>query len=140
MFISFFISLTLLFGESETPLHIYMEDKILNNRKLNWWGVWEVEFRGYNYTTVNYKTEPYRYINWETPDSFYVKHFNRIYPTPIINPQTCSRKDGSGKQTLYLNNNMIGNTYTIYGCVEGDKGTTKEENFEGCTELKFKVK
>ena len=35
---------------------------------------------------------------------------------------------------------MIGNTYTIYGCVEGDEGTSKEDNFEGCTELKFKVK
>ena len=117
-----------------------MEDKILNNRKLNWRGIWEVEYRGYNYTTVDYKTLPYRTINWETPDSFYVKHLGRIYPTPIINPQTVSRRDGTGRQTLYLNENMVGNTYTIYGCVEGDGGTSKEDNFEGCTKLKFKVR
>ena len=140
MFISFFISLTLLFGESETPLHIYMEDKILNNRKLNWWGIWEVEYRGYKYTTVNYKTEPHTYINWESPDSFYVKHFGRIYPTSIINPQTTSRRDGTGKQTLYLNENMIGNTYTIYGCFKNGEKVTKEDDFEGCSKLKFKVK
>ena len=140
MFRLLFISLTLLFGESETPLHIYMEDKILNNRKLNWRGIWEVEYRGYNYTTVDYKTLPHRTINWESPDSFYVSQLGRIYPTSIINPQTVSRRDGTGRQTLYLNENMIGNTYTIYGCVEGDGGTSKEDNFEGCTKLKFKVR
>ena len=85
------ISLSLLFGVSETPLDIWMEDKILNNRKLNWWGVWSVEYRGYNYTTVNYKTEPHTYINWESTDSFYVKHLGRIYPTSIINPFLCCR-------------------------------------------------
>ena len=73
-------------------------------------------------------------------DSFYVNHFGRIYPTSIINPLTCSRRDGSGKQTLYLNEDMIGETYTIYGCVEGDTKTSKEDNFEGCSKLKFKVK
>ena len=99
-----------------------------------------VEYRGYNYTDVLYKTLPHRYINWETPDSFYVKHFGRIFPTPIINSQTSSRKDGSGKQMIYIDENSIGKTFTIYGCVEGDKGTTKEDNFEGCTKLKFKVK
>ena len=140
MFISFFISLTLLFGESETPLDIYMEDKILNNRKLNWRGVWEVDYRGYKYTTVNYKTEPHTYIHWESPDSFYVHHMGKIYPTSIINPSTCSRRDGTGKQTLYLNEDMIGNTYTIYGCVDGDERTSKKDNFEGCTKLKFKVR
>ena len=134
------ISLTLLFGESETPLHIYMEDKILNNRKLNWRGIWLVEYKGYRYTDVLYKTNPHRYINWETPDSFYVHHMGRIYPTPIINSQTLSRRDGSGKQMIFMDKNSIGKTFTIWGCVEGDKGTTKEENFEGCTELKFKVK
>ena len=71
-YILYFISLTFLFGESETPLDIWMEDKILNNRKLNWWGVWEVEYRGYKYTTVNYKTEPqienpaYYFRPWKT--------------------------------------------------------------------------
>ena len=140
MFQLLLISLTLLFGESETPLEIWMEDKILNNRKLNFWGVWEVEYRGYKYTTINYKTEPHTYIHWESLDSFYVNHFGRIYPTSIINPLTCSRRDGSGKQTLYLNEDMIGETYTIYGCVEGDTKTSKEDNFEGCGKLKFKVK
>ena len=47
-----------------------MEDKILNNRKLNWRGIWVVEYRGYNYTDVLYKTLPHRYINWETLDTF----------------------------------------------------------------------
>ena len=140
MFISFFISLTLLFGESETPLKIYMEDKILNNRKLNWRGIWLVEYRGYNYTDVLYKTLPHRYINWETPDTFYVKYLGRIFPAPIINSQTHSRRDGSGKQMIFMDKNSIGKTFTIWGCVEGDKGATKEENFEGCTELKFKVR
>ena len=140
MFKLLFISIVLLYGSDEIPLHIYMEDKILNNRKLNWRGIWMVEYRGYNYTDVLYKTLPHRYINWETPDSFYVKHFGRIFPTPIINSQTTSRKDGSGKQMIYMDENSIGKTFTIYGCVEGDKGTTKEDNFEGCTKLKFKVK
>ena len=140
MFISFFISLVFLSASDDVPIHIYMEDKILNNRKLNWRGIWEVEYKGYNYTTVNYKTLPHRIINWETPDSFYVKHFNRIYPTPIINPQTVSRRDGTGKQTLYLNENMIGNTYTIYGCFKDGEKVTKEDDFEGCSKLKFKVK
>ena len=135
-----FISIVLLYGSNDVPLHIYMEDKILNNRKLNWRGIWEVEYRGYNYTTVDYKTEPHTYIHWESPDSFYVKHFGGIYPTSIINPQTVSRRDGTGRQTLYLNENMIGNTYTIYGCVQGEEGTNKEDNFEGCTKLKFKVR
>ena len=135
-----FISIVLLYGSDDVPLHIYMEDKILNNRKLNWRGIWEVEYRGYNYTTVDYKTLPHRTINWESPDSFYVSHYGRIYPTSIINPQTVSRRDGTGRQTLYLNENMIGNTYTIYGCVQGEEGTTKEDNFVGCTKLKFKVR
>jgi len=134
------ISLTLLFGLSETPLEIYMEDKILNNRKLNWRGIWVVEYRGYNYTDVLYKTLPHRYINWETLDTFFVKHYGRIYPTPIINSQTLSRRDGSGKQMIFMDKNSIGKTYTIFGCVEGDKKTSKEDNFEGCTKLKFKVK
>ena len=140
MFKLLFISIVLLYGSDDVPLHIYMEDKILNNRKLNWRGIWLVEYLGYRYTDVLCKTNPHRYINWETPDSFYVHHMGRIYPTSIINPLTCSRRDGTGKQTLYLNEDMIGNTYTIYGCVEGDKGTSKENNFEGCTKLKFKVK
>ena len=135
-----FISIVLLYGSDDVPLHIYMEDKILNNRKLNWRGIWEVEYRGYNYTTVDYKTLPHRTINWESPDSFYVGHYGRIYPTSIINPQTVSRRDGTGRQTLYLNENMIGKTYTIYGCVQGEEGTTKEDNFVGCTKLKFKVR
>ena len=41
---------------------------------------------------------------------------------------------------IYIDENSIGKTFTIYGCVEGDKGTTKEENFDGCTKLKFKVR
>ena len=69
MFISFFISLVLLSASDDVPIHLYMEDKILNNRKLNWWGVWEVEYRGYKYTTINYKTEPHTYIHWESLDS-----------------------------------------------------------------------
>ena len=140
MFYSFLISLVFLSAGENVPIHLYMEDKILNNRKLNWWGVWEVEYRGYKYTTVNYKTEPHTYINWETPDSFYVNHFGRIYATPIINPLTLSRRDGTGKQTMYLNENMIGNTYTIYGCEDGGEKVTKEDNFEGCSKLRFKVR
>ena len=40
---------------------------------------------------------------------------------------------------VYMDETFIGKTLTIWGCVEGEEGTTKKDNFKGCTELKFKV-
>ena len=96
--------------------------------------------RPHTYTSVQYDTEPITRVFWTSPDSFTIVHQGFPITDPIINYSTYSRDDGSGKQMIYIDENSIGKTFTIYGCVEGDKGTTKEDNFEGCTKLKFKVR
>tara|TARA_Y100000310_G_scaffold116925_1_gene115598 strand:+ start:131 stop:544 length:414 start_codon:yes stop_codon:yes gene_type:complete len=109
----------------EIPLYLYMEDNIQNNRMLDENDYWWVEYTGYRYTDVLYKTYSQKYVNWETPDSFYVQHMNRIYPTPIITSQTLSRKDGTGKQMIYIDETFIGDTLTIYGCISENKYCSK---------------
>ena len=97
-----------------TPLELHMESGQDSN------GYWSVEYKGYNYTHVNYTTEPDTYVSWSSPDSFYVSHSefsNIVFATCIICCSTNSGDDGRSKQMIYINENSVGDTLTIKGCV-----------------------
>jgi hypothetical protein len=114
-------------GDDKSPLYLYMKDTIQDNRELDENGYWKVKYMGYNYTDVLYQTNPYTRVYWDTPDSFYVSYQNRIFSTPIINNSTFSRKDGSGKQMIYIDEGFIGDTLMVIGCL--DDGDCKSLSF-----------
>jgi len=46
--------------------------------------------------------------------------FGREFRYCIINYSTYAREDGTGKQMIYLDRNMIGKTLKIIGCIDVD--------------------
>ena len=92
-------------------------------------GNWIVNYSGYNYTAVFYRTDPNVWVKWSSTDSFYVSYQGRLIGTPIINNSTYSGSDGESKQLIYINSSSVGDELTIKGCVD----------YSGCSYLTFKV-
>ena len=82
----------------------------------------------HSYIPVYYEISPpsFQRVFWTSPDSFTIVHLGYPITEPIINYSTYSRTDGTGKQHIYLNNKMIGDTLSIIGCID-----------VGCSSLSF---
>ena len=104
-------------------LDLYMKDGKDSN------GNYIVNYNGYNYTAVWYKTDPNVWVSWSSTDSFYVSYQGRLIGTPIIDNSTYSGSDGESKQLIYINASSIGEVYTIKGCLD----------YIECEYLTFKV-
>ena len=72
------------------------------------------------YIDVENETKPRTRVFWTSPDSFTVYHMNFPITEPIINYSTYSKDDGTGKQMIYLNSDMIGKRLWIIGCINED--------------------
>lgn len=105
----------------EIPLEIYMNHPIKD-------GIYKVVDPPYNYTSVEYQTNPNQFVEWSSPDSFVIHHFGYPIKEPIINYTTISRSDGSGKQMIFTPDEFNGRVLKIIGCV-----------IDNCKELKFEL-
>lgn len=109
----------------DTELKLFMDADIID-------GIYQLNYRGnksHSYTSLSYQISPPQMarVFWFSPDSFTIYHQGFPITEPIINYSTYSREDGTGKQHIYLNTDMIGKTLTIIGCL----------NREECRELYF---
>ena len=109
----------------DIELELYMNEDITN-------GIYQLNYqsnKSHSYTSVSYQISPPQMarVFWFSPDSFTIYHQGFPITEPIINYSTYSREDGTGKQNIYLNREMIGKTLTIIGCL----------NQENCKELYF---
>ena len=71
----------------------------------------------HSYTKVFYKSNPMERVFWFSSDSFYVNYQDRWFGEPIINYSTYTSSDSLGRQMIYTNESMVGDTLSIKGCV-----------------------
>ena len=71
-----------------------------------------------SYTSVEYKSTPMDRVFWYSDDFFTIIHWGREYHYPIINYSTYTAEDSSGKQMIYVSPSHIGDTLSVWGCID----------------------
>ena len=98
--------------QETTPLTLYM-----NLPKEDGYYIFDYPTnRPHTYTSVEYDTEPITRVFWTSPDSFTIVHFGYEITEPIINYSTYTAEDSSGKQMIYIYQDHIGDTLSVWGC------------------------
>ena len=94
-------------------LNIYMNSEMIEN-------VYQVKYnssKSHSYTSVYYKTNGLRLVEWFSDDEFCVEFMNDVICNPIVNYSTYSRDDGTGKQIVRLEQSQIGEILNVRGCI-----------------------
>ena len=71
-----------------------------------------------SYTSVHYLTEPITRVWWYSDDTYTFIYWGRPYTYPIIVNSTYSSEYGIGQQMIYLYQDHIGDTLSVYGCID----------------------
>lgn len=82
--------------------------------------VYQVKYnssKSHSYTSVYYKTNGLRLVEWFSDDEFCVEFMNDVICNPIVNYSTYSRDDGTGKQIVRLEQSQIGEILNVRGCI-----------------------
>jgi len=66
-----------------------------------------------SYFAVDYSTLEYQRVFWESPNMFYVIMWGDTIWTPVVDYSTYADEDGIGKQIIYVNETLIGDTLNI---------------------------
>ena len=78
-----------------------------------------------DYIPVDFSTNPQERVYWSSPDLFYVQLMNGdTVWDPVVNFSTYADDQGLGKQMVYVNSTLIGDTLNIIGTIttfEGDE-------------------
>ena len=78
-----------------------------------------------DYIPVDFLTNPQERVYWSSPDLFYVQLMNGdTVWDPVVNFSTYADDQGLGKQMVYVNSTLIGDTLNIIGTIttfEGDE-------------------
>ena len=78
-------------------------------------GFYHYEYKGFNYGSIYYNTQPMTLVGWDSPDEFCIQFFEELICEPVINYQTYSREDGSGQQNFYMSEEFVGDTLNLIG-------------------------
>jgi hypothetical protein len=71
-----------------------------------------------SYTSVEYISTPMERVFWYSDDYYTMIYWGREYHYPIINYSTYTASDSTGKQMIYVSSSHIGDTLSVWGCIE----------------------
>ena len=106
-----------------TSLEIYSDlpNTVLNNDTI--YNFFYPDGNNNSYFAIKYNTTQYQRIFWESPDMFYVIMWQDTIWTPVVDYSTYADEEGNGKQIIYVNDTLIGDTLNIYASTNNN---TKE--------------
>jgi len=70
----------------------------------------------HTYTSVEYISAPMERVFWYSEDFYCVTFMWNEICEPIINYSTYTAEDSSGKQMIYIYQDHIGDTLSVWGC------------------------
>ena len=99
--------------ESNIPLNLYSDLPFTNFNNDTIYHYFYPEGNPNSYFAVNYSTVEYQRIFWESPNMFYVVMWGDTIWTPVVDYSTYADENGIGKQIIYVNETLIGDTLNI---------------------------
>tara|TARA_R100000315_G_C5144344_1_gene82535 strand:+ start:37 stop:507 length:471 start_codon:yes stop_codon:yes gene_type:complete len=99
--------------ENNIPLNLYPNLPFTNFNNDTIYHYFYPEGNNNSYFAIEYLTTEYQRIFWESPNMFYVIMWGDTIWTPVVDYSTYADENGIGKQIIYVNETLIGDTLNI---------------------------